>query len=167
MNFDVADLQMRGFFGFVPVRDLDSKPRAVPVTRGVYVVIRPTVDLPSFLDLNPGSWFKGTDPTVAASDLEKEWVPGAETLYVGSGSNLQDRIGLLVEFSRAGRSRSVFHYGGRLLWQLADGQDLLVAWRTAPAGIGSTEQDLVIEFKDIYGRYPFANLRMPPVRRDG
>jgi hypothetical protein len=166
MSFDVEDLQERGFSGFIPVRDLDSEPRVVPTTRGVYNVVRPTADRQRFLDLNPGSWFKGNDPTVSTTDLEKEWVPGAETLYIGSGANLRDRIGLLAEFSRAGRSRSVFHYGGRLLWQLADGQDLLVAWRAEPSGIGSTERDLVIEFKEIYGRYPFANLRMPPVRKD-
>jgi hypothetical protein len=167
MRFDVEDLEESGFSGFIPVRDLTSDPRAVPATRGVYVVVRPTAELPIFLHLNPGSWFKGKDPTVPVSVLEKEWVPGAKTLYVGSGANLRERIGLLVEFSRAGRSASVFHYGGRLLWQIANGQDLLVAWRTAPIGIGSIERDLVIEFKEIYGEYPFANLRMPPVRQNG
>jgi len=149
------------------VRDLDSEPRLVPSTPGVYVVVRPNADPPAFLDRNPGSWFKGKDPTVVVGTLEREWVPEAETLYIGSGANLRDRIGLLVEFSRAGRSRSVFHRGGRLLWQLRDGQELLVAWREEPAGIGSKERDLVIEFTEVYGRYPFANLRLPPIRDDG
>jgi len=162
--FDLQDLQDRGFSGFVPVRDLDPDPRTVPSATGVYVVVRQSPSPPRFLDQSPGSWFKHKDPTVPVSELEKNWIPGAETLYIGSGTDLRDRIGLLVEFSRAGRNKSVFHWGGRLLWQLADGQDLLVAWRIGPDGIGSTERDLVDEFKDAHGGYPFANLRRPPVR---
>ena len=98
--------------------------------------------------------------------MTDEWVPGAEVLYIGSGDSLRDRVGLLIEFSDAGRSKSVFHWGGRLLWQLRDGQELLVAWRAEPAGIASRERDMVIEFTEVYGRYPFANLRLPPVRDD-
>ena len=164
--FDAQKLRDRGFEGFIRVADLGPEPQAVPTAPGVYVVARVSDEPPRFLDSSPGSWFKGKDPTVPVGRLEEEWVDGPQTLYVGSGVNLQDRIGLLVEFSRAGPTRSVFHWGGRLLWQLVDGQDLQVAWREEPEGIGSIERDLVDEFKDTYGRFPFANLKRPPVRDD-
>ena len=59
----------------------------------------------------------------------------------------------------------MFHRGGRLLWQLTDAQDLLVAWRVEPDSIGMIERDLVDEFEKTYCRYPFANLRRPAIRR--
>jgi hypothetical protein len=162
--YDVLELRDRGFEGFVRVADLGPEPEAVPTSPGVYVVARVTDKQPTFVDRSPGSWFKGKDPTVPVSRLREEWVDGAQTLYIGSGVHLRDRIGLLVEFSNAGPTRSVFHWGGRLLWQLIDSQDLQVAWREEPEGIGSVERDLVHEFKRAFGRLPFANLRRPPIR---
>ena len=146
------------------VRDLDAESREVPSTPGLYVVGRESMSLPTFVAVSPASWFKREDPTVPLARLEQEWVSGAQTLYIGSGLDLRSRVGLLVEFSRAGRARSVFHRGGRLLWQLADAQELLIGWRMEPDGIGTTERDLVDEFKEVYGQFPFANLRRPPVR---
>lgn len=162
--FDIPDLKDRGFVGFLPVHGIRVNHRRVPSRPGVYVVARENQFAPLFLDRSPASWFKA-DPTVPESVLRAEWVEGAQTLYIGSGIDLQDRVGLLVEFSLAGEARSVFHRGGRLLWQLADSQDLLVAWRVEPDGLGTVERDLVVEFKAVYGRFPFANLKLPPVRR--
>lgn len=163
-RFDITDLRSRGFEGFIRVRDLMPYLHQVSASLGVYVVVRPLAGLPKFLDASPASWFKREDPTVPVGRLQAEWVPDAQTLYIGSAANLRERIGLLVEFSRAGPERSVFHRGGRLLWQLADAQDLLVAWRVEPKGIGTVERDLVDEFAGIYGRYPFGNLKRPPIR---
>lgn len=129
-GFRITDLRARGFEGFHTVRSLGRSAAVVPAKPGVYVVVRPATSEPEFLARSPGSWFKGKDPTVLGSRLETEWVPGAETLYIGSGGDLHGRVGLLVKFSNAGPSVSVFHWGGRLLWQLADGQDLLVAWKS-------------------------------------
>ncbi len=92
-----------------------------------------------------------------------EWVHGAQTLYFGSSDSLRDRIGLLIEFSDAGPDKSVLHWGGRFLWQVADSDDFLIAWRTTPpVCFRTTERELVDEFRDVYGRMPFANLRRPP-----
>lgn len=163
-SFDIADLRSRGFEGFIRVHDFTPDPQQVPTSPGVYAVVRPSADPPKFLDASPASWFKREDPTVALERLQAEFVPGVQTLYIGSAANLRERIGLLVEFSRAGPEKSVFHRGGRLLWQIEDAQDLLVAWRVEPEGIGTVERDLVDEFEDIYGRYPFGNLKRPPIR---
>ena len=128
--FDVQELRDRGFEGFIRVADLGPEPEAVPISPGVYVVARVSDEPPRFLDSNPGSWFKHKNPTVPVGRLEVEWVDEAQTLYIGSGANLQDRIGLLVEFSRAEPTRSVFHWGGRLLWQLVDAAPAV--WNPTP-----------------------------------
>jgi hypothetical protein len=154
-DFDIADLRGRGFVGFVPVARLTAEP---PWESGVYAVVREATDAPRFLDRSPAAWFKHRDPTVSIERLEAEWVAGAQTLYLGKASSLSERIGLLVEFSNAGRDRSVFHQGGRLLWQLADGQELLVVWKVEPE-YEDVEADLIDEFVDAHGRLPFANLR--------
>lgn len=162
--FYLPDLRARGFRGFVRVRDLYLNRRLPLSTPGVYVVVRESPAPPSFLPVSPASWFKGRDPSVPIALLEQEWVPDAHSLYIGSGCDLQDRIGLLLDFSKAGRVRSVFHWGGRLLWQLADSDDLVVGWREEPRGRSSEERDLTDEFSRSYGRLPFANLKRPPVR---
>ena len=161
--FTVQDLGTRGFSGFVPVHRLGPDPGEVPSLSGVYVVIRTTDAPPEYRETSPGSWFKGKNPTVSISELAKQWVLGATTLYFGSGVDLRARVGLLADFSRGGRSSSVFHWGGRLLWQLKDAQDLQVAWKEVPPDHHKTEQrDLVDEFEAAFDSMPFANLRKPP-----
>ncbi len=97
--------------------------------------------------------------------LQQEWVAGAQTLYIGSAKDLQDRIGLLIEFSDAGPDKSVFHRGGRLLWQVEGSDDFEVAWKpTRSDEFRPLERKLVDEFAEIWGRMPFANLRRPPGR---
>lgn len=154
-DFDIADLRRRGFAGFVPVKHLTDQP---PRDSGVYAVVREATEAPTFLDRSPASWFKGKDPTVAIARLEAEWVPDAQTLYLGSSASLSKRIALMVAFSNGGRDLSVFKWGGRLLWQLEDAQELLVAWKVEPDFAG-VEADLLEEFINVHGRLPFANLR--------
>ncbi|OFW64814.1 MAG: hypothetical protein A2135_07035 [Actinobacteria bacterium RBG_16_67_15] len=101
--------------------------------------------------------------SVAIDVLQANWVPGAPTLYIGSGDDLRARVGLLLEFSHAGRDKSVFHWGGRLLWQLRDSGDLRISWRVE-AKHRALEKALVEDFKSMYGVLPFANLRMPSGR---
>lgn len=162
--FDVEDLRARGFQGFATVGQLADDIAVVPPGPGLYAVALQTGETPVFLEQSPASWFKGKDPTVPVQRLAREWVPDAETLYIGSSIGLRDRIELLIRFSNAGRGASVFHWGGRLLWQLGNAQDLLVSWLSTSSGIGSAERDLVDEFVAAYGRLPFANLKRPPVR---
>ncbi|WP_301372846.1 hypothetical protein [Streptomyces xanthophaeus] len=55
----------------------------------------------------------------------------------------------------------VGHWGGPYIWQLADSDALLVAWRpTTEEDAGEAEQDLIDEFEELHGgALPFANLR--------
>jgi hypothetical protein len=102
-------------------------------------------------------WWKGKDPTVPVERLVAEWIASVQTLCLGDAASLRERVGELVEFSRA-RGRSVRHYGGRLLWQLEDCQALLVAWKVEPYST-ALEYDLLEEFIVAHGKLPFANLK--------
>jgi hypothetical protein len=50
------------------------------------------------------------------------------------------------------------HYGSRLLWQVERFEDLRIAWRI-DACFAALETELIDEFRELYGRLPFANLR--------
>jgi hypothetical protein len=166
-SFDEQDLRARGFEGLAAVKELRQGLQHVPSEKGVYAVLRLSDSEPAFLPHSPASWFKRKDPTVSSAVLAENWVAGAHTLYIGSADDLRARIDLLVRFSDAGQAQSVFHWGGRLWWQLADSDELVVAWKPEPKGIGSAQRDLVIEFKEEFGQLPYANLRLPPARTSG
>lgn len=119
---------------------------------------------PRFRDESPAGWFKGRNPTVSCSRLEAEWVDGAEVLYIGKASASSSKRGLrrrLDEYRRHGAGSPIGHWGGRLLWQVDDSEELLVAWRPSPADVSAvTEERMLLErFRTTYGRLPFANLR--------
>jgi len=106
------------------------------------VVLRTTAALPVFLAAGGGGWWKGKDPTAPVERLQREWVDGTPTLYIGKAKSLRERVGELLQFSDG---RPVRHWGGRLLWQLHGCQDLLLAWRQEP-DCGGAETELIDEF---------------------
>lgn len=117
--FDLEDLLGRGFAGFLPVAQLAaSRYATVPLESGTYVVLRAKGGAPAFLERGRGGWWKGRDPTVPVERLEREWVHGAQTVYIGKAASLRERVGLLVTFASG---EPVMHWGGRLLWQLERG----------------------------------------------
>ena len=67
--FSRADLEARGFAGFVPFLDLD--PKQVPKEAGVYAILRERDDRPVFLAQSRGGHFKGKDPTVSAETARR------------------------------------------------------------------------------------------------
>lgn len=154
-------LRAAGFSGFVTFRELlDGRISTAPSAPGVYVVIRTASERPTYRGTSVGGWFKGRDPSVAAAILEAKWVDECGVLYIGKADVLQRR---LREYARFGAGERVGHWGGRYIWQLADSDDLIVAWRRAPEGATArqVETELLQQFRVAYGRLPFANIASP------
>lgn len=157
--FTRANLEVEGFEGFVPVSALGRSRATIPLDSGIYVVYRASLVSPAFLQRSVGGWFKGRDPSVSRGRLTSEWVNDCSTLYIGRATSLNERIGQLVRFANGDR---VGHWGGRLLWQLADHSDFLVGWRIEDDPV-SAEAALIADFAELFGVLPFANLQRPRV----
>lgn len=160
---DIESLKRAGFQGFVPVRVVQNNAHCIPLQQGVYLIIRNSVSDPEFLETGSGGFFKGKNPNVSIADLQANWVENTKVVYIGkaggiaSSATLCSRLKQLFQF---GSGKAVGHWGGRLLWQLADAQDLLVAWLPLE-GIDAREFEarLIQAFRKSHGgRLPFANL---------
>jgi hypothetical protein len=161
-DFTADGLRAMGFEGFVRFEELPGA--GVPEAPGVYVVLRTGGASPVFREANTAGWFKGKDPAVALERLASKWVPGAGVLYIGKASKRKGgRAALrtrLDEYRRHGEGEPVGHWGGRLIWQLADCDDLRVAWRASDTDDAEElEADLLSAFVERYGALPFANLK--------
>lgn len=167
-SFSRRDLQAAGFIGWQTWDELRAAELAdVPCAPGAYVIYRPTVAAPRFVYPSPGGWFKGKYPTVDNARLRQEWVPDTHVVYIGKADLRRQRRKVealrrrLNEFARFGAGEDIGHWGGRLIWQLADSAELLVAWHeiTWPEKARDYEKRLLACFAEHHddGR-PFANL---------
>ncbi len=156
----IEALRAASFDGFVPLVALDTS--TVPRTPGLYVVVRTSTEAPRFLDTSVGGCFKGKDPSVRVARLESRWLSNTPVVYIGKaggGASGADLAGRLAQYQRFCNGEPVGHWGGRLICQLADLADLLVAWRPSSGETASEDTAAIDEFKAQYGQYPFANLR--------
>ena len=161
MKMDRQMLIDDGFRGFLSFEELEIG--QVPRLPGIYAVLKPEGFKRLFLAKSVGGQFKKQDPSLLQPALESHWVDDAEVLYIGkAGAGTVGTRGLrkrLQEFADFGRGKPVGHWGGRLLWQLADSQSLVIAWKVLEAAeVDSAEAEYQAEFISIYGRLPFANL---------
>lgn len=159
VSFRRPDLEATGFIGWNTWDELRRGDfRIAPNGPAVYVVYRPRPQGPSFLQANPGGRFKGRDPSLPTQTLEANWVAGAQVVYIGKADVASRR---LKQFARFGAGEPVGHWGGRLIWQLADADELLIAWH--PISWSETarayEKRLLAHFGSLHaGARPFANL---------
>jgi hypothetical protein len=153
MQFTRISLEAAGFTGWVPFPAIRTS--ACPSSGGVYVITYDADDSPAFADRSCGGWFKGKDPSVSREALLANWVDGAEVVYIGKADRLKRR---LKQFADFGAGKPVGHWGGRLIWQLADVGELLVAWKETPDSLPvEVESDLIGDFRSVHGKPPFAN----------
>lgn len=158
-SFSATALERAGFVGWSVWSELGVVQYApIPAVPGAYVVYRTAAGFPTFVHPSPAGWFKGEDPTVIEARLGSEWVDGAHVVYIGKADVLRRR---LRQFGRFGAGEAVGHRGGRLIWQLADADKLLVAWHAISwdEAARDYERRLLAAFARRYdGRRPFANL---------
>lgn len=152
-------LQRRGFAGWVPWTSCPAALAVIPPEAGgVYVVLRPDPTAPpTFLEHSTAGAFR-RDPSVALDALLANWVADAAVVYIGKADHGRLRA-RLREYVSYGRGANVGHRGGRLIWQLAGAQDLVIAWRIVePCVVPKKVEDaMIIAFALAYGQPPFAN----------
>lgn len=158
-RFDRSALDAAGYIGWRTWADLRANDLSeVPRQPGCYVVLRPSASDVQFLAVSAAGRFKAKDPSVAFERLTSEWTPGASVVYIGKANELRSR---LKTYARFGAGEPVAHWGGRLIWQLADADELLVAWRVVAeqADARNLERRLLERFAHTHdGRRPLANL---------
>ncbi|WP_426764754.1 hypothetical protein ACP3TD_00170 [Pseudarthrobacter sp. 1G09] len=161
MQFTRKGLKADGFAGFRPIDDLDIT--RIPEGTGLFVVIAPAGFLPRFLKRSTAGVFKKRQPSLPEPALRAEWVESASVLYLGkAGPGSKGNRGLrrqIQEFVDFGRGKPPGHWDGRLIWQLADATDLVVAWKELPAEqLNLVEAGYHAGFVAEFGKLPFANL---------
>lgn len=153
-SWSKSSLGELGFHGWVTFADLAERLAEITTNGGVYVVLRSS-GAPDFLGTNPGGRFKGRDPSCPEDALRENWVEGAPVIYIGKADNLRGR---LREFMRFGEGSPIGHWGGRLIWQLADSATFLVGWKETPGEIPKeVETAMIRAFRSAWGKPPFAN----------
>ncbi len=158
MDFSSIDsIREAGFIGFKTISEMKQGGRRVlPDSGGVYMIIRPYIKKPSFLPTGTGGYFKGRNPNVSVKELKENWVENTCVLYIGKATSLKSRVSTYMSF---GKGSAVGHWGGRLLWQLADADEMLVCWKETNELPRDVERNMISDFKDIYGQWPYANIR--------
>ncbi len=156
-GFERKDLEAVGLEGWLPVSVASTDQGMAPSSPGVYVVFSEHSGPGEFLSTNPAGWHKGRDPTVPSTLLEERWIADAGVLYFGHTMNLRKRLNQLHRFSSG---EPVAHYGGRLLWQVSFSDEYVVAWKaTSEEDRTTVKKSLIRQFKQKFGRQPFANVQ--------
>ena len=146
-----------------PDKDLRAawKKHKLCAHKGIYLVIWEWKDRPEFLNPGTGGCFKRKDPNVKIDMLEDIWVEDALIIYVGANregknGNLETRIEQLIRF---GSRKNTGHYGGRLMWQIKDAEDLKIRWKVMADDKQENEKEQVLaEFEQVHQSLPFANI---------
>ncbi|MDQ0848517.1 hypothetical protein QFZ65_000455 [Arthrobacter sp. B3I9] len=167
MPINRRTLKADGFTGFRTLAGLEIN--RIPQKPGIFAVLQPEGFRPQYLARSTAGVFKKKDPTLQAAALSAEWVDGADVLYFGkAGPGSKGNRGLrrqIQEFVDFGRGRPPGHWDGRLVWQLAGTESLVVAWKELPAEqLAAAEAGYHAVFREEYGRLPFANLVQARVR---
>lgn len=163
MDFNnIDDIKSKGFKGFKTIRDLWTDKSDIPDIKGVYLLLTPTPDRPTFINPGVGGYFKGKDPNLPIDQLKDNWVTGSQVVYIGKAGSLTGQSTLkkrIKQYLRFGQGKNVGHWGGRLIWQLTNHPDLTFCWQTTNGqNPRDVERTLINDFVQQFGSRPFANL---------
>ena len=163
MNFNnVNDLKNAGFAGFKTMRELFIDSSQLPDVKGIYVVLHLNESTPNFLQAGSGGHFKGRNPNVSLTDLTSNWIAKTPVVYIGKAGSGDGRATLksrLRQYLRFGQGKNVGHWGGRLIWQIASSDDLVICWKALPnEDPRFVEAQMIKQFCEKFGGRPFANL---------
>lgn len=164
MDFNNIEwIRSEGFAGFLSIRNLQNDISPVPDKMGVYFLIHNGVQTPKFIDPGSGGFFKGKDPNVPISELNQNWVSGANVVYIGKAGGIGSKSTLkkrLKQYMQFGLGKNIGHYGGRYIWQLQDSGEIKICWKTiVGSGPELIETEYLRMFHDQFNKLPFANLR--------
>jgi len=158
----INEIKKAGFSGFRRMSELFTDSSSIPKEKGVYLVLDVSKESPTFLETGTGGSFKEKNPNIAISKLEEHWVENAIIVYIGKAGKDGNKATLrsrLKQYFRFGQGKKVGHWGGRLIWQLKNSNDLIVCWKELPLDDPRTiEAELIKQFVKIYSKRPFANL---------
>lgn len=158
MTTEIENYRKDGFTGFIPVSELRGNTKGIPEDSGVYIVVRENCAVPEFLAEGTGGFYQGKNPNVSIEELKANYVADSKVVYIGKATSLRKRIGQLLRF---GAGSAIGHWGGRYLWQLADSDNLLIAWKPTPTIAPRAEEVRMLEeYVSLHGQLPFANLTM-------
>lgn len=161
----IEDIHKLNFTGFKPIRDLAVDTSVIPAIQGVYIILKQCTQPPEFRAIGSGGRHKGKNPNVDIFTLHENWIDDTDILYIGKVGNGKNKRTLrmrISEYIRFGNGKNVRHWGGRLIWQLENYEDLLVCWLPMDdtANPEDYERELIQHFKITHnGRRPFANLK--------
>jgi hypothetical protein len=164
VNFnDISSMKEFGFTGFIPISELMKGLTILPKYKGVYMILYIPEKHPEYLTSGTGGFFKERNPNVSIDILKENWVENTKVIYIGkagghdSSATLNARIKQYIHF---GQGKKASHRGGRFIWQLKDSKNLLICWKVLideePRNV---EKNLIYDFKNIYKKRPFANLK--------
>jgi hypothetical protein len=167
LPFTRKTLREGGFAGFRTLGSLETM--RIPQGTGIFAVLCHEGFEPQFLKKSTAGTFKKKDPSLPGPALDAEWVDSADILYIGkAGPGSKGNRGLrrqIQEFLDFGKGKPPGHWDGRLVWQLANSEALLIAWKELPAAeLNRSEARYHAEFVEAYGKLPFANLVQARVR---
>jgi hypothetical protein len=155
MSDELTKYKNDGFVGFVKVADLLDSIKQVPREGGVYIVLRTNNTPMQFLEVGTGGFYKGENPNADLKTLVNKVVKDSITIYIGKGVNLRRRLRELLRF---GKGYDVAHRGGCYMWQIADADEMVIAWKLTPNQEPRiVEASMIAEYVNEYGKFPFAN----------
>lgn len=163
MDFNnIDEIKKAGFLGFKKMSDLFIDCSSISKIKGIYLILNPNYNNAEYLEIGTGGYFKGKNPNVSLDELKLNWVDNSLIVYIGKAGGETSKATLnsrLKQYFGFGQGKNIGHWGGRLIWQLKNSNDLIVCWKPLPnEDPRIIENELIKKFVLEFSKRPFANL---------